>query len=279
MVVERLLPLEFLKRSHWAGFVVGWSYCLISMVIALYTFPQDPALVTVGLTSILLLPSLGRFSALERSIESNEGSVNLRGIFRANKDFYMTYLAIFFGMFFVFAIFAILLPSLASSKLFETQLAILTGRAFNPGLFLQLLSNNIVVLLACFLLSLVAGNGSIFLITWNASVWGTIFGITAKSAATALQGNPFILFILVLISVFPHVFLEISSYIVGTISGAVISDSVIDDGVKSEKFFKVLGYNLVLFAIALALLVVGGLVEAYVIGNFKVYSTIIAFAR
>ena len=279
MVVERMLPIEYLKQHHLAGFVLGWSYTLFSMVIALYTFPQDPALVTVGLTALLLLPSLGKFSELERSIESTEGNVTFTGILRANKDFYMTYLAIFFGMFFVFALFAIILPSLASSRLFETQLAILTGRAFSPGLFMSLITNNLIVLLACFFISLIAGNGSIFFITWNASVWGTIFGITAKNAALNLQGNPFILFVLVIISVFPHVLLEISSYILATISGTVISDSLAIDGMNNDKFYKVLGYNLVILALALGFLLIGGLVEAYAIGNFKVYSLIIQFAR
>ncbi len=280
MVFERWYPVEYIKHNPLMGFLLGMSYTLFAMVIALFTFPQDPALVTVGLVSLLLLPSLGKFSEIERFLESKDDDVRIQNAFTFNKDFYITYTAIFFGIFFTFAAFSIALPSLAASKLFQPQLAII-GHAFtfSSGQFLSILSNNAIVLLACFFISLIAGNGSIFLITWNASVWGTIFGTIARGATENLQGNVLIIFPLIIISVFPHVLLEISSYIVATISGTVISDSLILDGPKNPVFYRVLGYNLILLAIALVLLLVGGLVETYVLQNFKVYKMITMFAK
>ena len=190
------------------------------------------------------------------------------------------YVSIFFGILFTFAFFSILLPKLAAGHLFNVQLGIITGQAatFSWPLFWDLFMWNMQVLGMCFFLSLIAGNGALFSIVRNASVWGTIFGTLAKTAAVATTANPLILFMLVIISVFPHTFMEGLSYMVSTISGTTLSDSIVKEQLFSDKMRKVFKYNLLFLLVGIGILAVGMMIETYVLGNFETYRLIINLA-
>jgi len=149
---------------------------------------------------------------------------------------------------------------------------------FSPSLFWDLFTWNLQVLGMCFFLSLIAGNGAILFITWNASVWGTIFGNLAKTAAMASTANVFILFLLIIVSVFPHTFLEGLSYMISAISGTTLSDGITKEKLVSTKMWKIAKYNLILLLIGIGVLAIGMLVETYALGNFDVYRTIINLA-
>jgi hypothetical protein len=169
-----------------------------------------------------------------------------------------------------------------TNNLFREQLEIRYGQGFaghaiiSTGLFWDLLKNNFMVLIACFLLALLTGDGAIFLITWNASVWGTIFGLTARKAAVASgTTNPFIYFGIIMAVVFPHMMLEAISYFLAAISGSMISKDVLLEQFESHRFWEVFIFNLYLLLFALMFLLLGALVEAWVLGNVSIYQEII----
>ena len=289
MVLEQLYDVEWLKEKPFYGFVLGLAYAMFGIGTAILIFPNDPALIAVTITSLLLMPSLYKISKIEEILEGNEPSFSIKKFYYDNKDFFKIYLAIFFGILIAFSIMSMMLPTLATNHLFKEQLDVLKGNAagsstlntitgnahFSTSLFKDLINNNMRVMLLCFALSLVIGNGAIFLITWNASVWGTIFGNLAKTAAMGVDKNPFIYFALIIISVLPHMILEISSYIFATISGSVISQGISKEKAFSSKLANIIVYNIVLLAVAFAFLVLASLVETYVLGNFQTYQIII----
>jgi len=181
-------------------------------------------------------------------------------VFRNNKDFIKIYIFLSLGIFLVYSTAAIVLPSFQVNKLFETQLGIrgVSGGAYLPTYFLwSILLNNWWVLLACFLISLLTGDGGIFMITWNLSVWGTIFGVTARNAAFVAGAPPFYFFLLIILIATPHIFLEILSYILGSISGGVISKGLRIEGFKSKKFKILFFHSLGLFVFAIIVLFLG----------------------
>jgi len=285
MVLEQIYDVNWLREKPFYGLILGLAYSIFGIGTAILIFPNDPALVAVTITSLLLMPSLYKLSKMEEKIETKAPSFNIKEFYYDNKDFIKIYLAIFFGILISFSIFSIMLPTLATNHLFREQLEVLKGNVagskitgnahFNAGLFNDLLNNNIRVMLLCFALSLVIGNGAIFLITWNASVWGTIFGNLAKTAATAVEKDPYIYFALIIISVLPHMILEISSYIFATISGEVISQGIIKEKAFSKKLANIIIYNIVLLFVAFVVLILAALVETYVLGNFQTYQLII----
>jgi len=278
MVLEQIYSVDFLRKSPIYTFLLGINYALIGLGAALLMFPEDPALVAVAITSILFLPSLYKLAVLEEKEERSEKGFSLSKIFRIQKQFIKVYLYAFLGIFVVFSVFSIVLPKLAVNHLFREQLAILssTGQAiFSKGLFFGILTNNLKIFLLCFLVSFVLGNGAIFIITWNASVWGTIFGNLANTAATAVGKSPFIYFVLILISVFPHMILEIVAYILAIIAGTLISEGFLKEKFGSEKMNRIMRDNLLLLLVAILILVLGALVETYTLSNVETYRTII----
>jgi len=242
MVLEHLFPENWLEKKSAYAFLLGAGYSIIAIIIAKTLFPSDPALVAVAFTALLILPELYKLFSIEERIEDKEKKFSFKELWKDNKDFVKIYLYISLGIFLVYAISALILPSFQVNNLFREQLEMRGaggGAVFTAPLFLEILLNNWWVLLAIFFISLLTGDGAIFLITWNASMWGTIFGVTARNAALYSEANPYFYLLIVLIIVLPHAFLEILSYILAAISGGVISKDVLLEKFESKRFNEV----------------------------------------
>ena len=289
MVLEHIFPEDWLERKGIYAFLLGIGYSIIGVLIASILFPGDPALVAVAFTSMLLLPELYKIFSIEEREVSLEQHVSLRSLWRDDIEVIRIYIFLFLGIMLVYSIGTILLPELQANNLFREQLEIrfgqgfagsatagsATGEIFSSGLFFVLLTNNFLVLMACFILALLAGDGAIFLITWNASVWGTIFGLTAKNAALFSGQHPLYFFALIMAIVFPHMIIEAISYFLAAISGSVISKDVLLEQFASERFFEVFGFNLYLLLFALLFLLLGAIIETFVLQNISIYQEII----
>lgn len=276
-MLEQLYDANFLKQHPIYAFLLGITYSAIGIGASVLLFPQDPALISVMIISILFLPSLYKLSIVAEEEQKKEEGL-LRSIYN-QKQFIKVYFYAFFGMFIAFAFFSTIMPSFAANILFKEQLALIGlpsgGAFFSTGLFTGLFSNNLKVLFLCFAVSLFMGNGSIFLITWNASVWGTIFGNIAKTGALAVGKNPFIYLMLVLISVLPHVILEIGAYIFATISGTQLSEGILREKFGSSQFSNMLAVNAIILLLSIIVVVAAALVETFVLNNFETYRLII----
>ncbi len=293
MVLEHIFPEDWLEQKGRYAFILGIVYSVIGIIIASVLFPGDPALVAVAFTSMLLLPELYKVFSIEERQLSVEKNVSLRSLWRDDIEVVRIYVFLFLGILLTYSVGAMIIPGLEANTLFREQLEIRFGQGFagnaiagqaisgqavagfSSDLFFSLLSNNFLVLLACFILALLTGDGAIFLITWNASVWGTIFGITAKNAALFSGDHPFLIFGLVMLYVFPHMILEGISYFLAAISGSVISKDVVLEEFASSRFFEVFGFNLYLFLFGLIFLLLGAGVEAWVLNNVQGYQEII----
>ena len=284
MVLEHIFPEDWLEKRAWFAFVLGAGYSLVGILIASILFPGDPALVAVAFTSLLLLPELYKMFEMEERKERMEKAVTFKALWRDDIDLVKIYIFLFLGILIVYSFATIILPSFETNTLFREQLEIRLGQGFagqavagvfGTDLFWSLLSNNFMVMLACFFLALLTGDGAIFLITWNASVWGTIFGFTAKSASMISGQHPFLVFATVMVIVFPHMMIEAMSYFLAAISGSVISKDVLLEKLDSDRFMEVFSFNLYLLFAALVFLVLGCLVETFVLENATTYRTII----
>lgn len=285
MVLEQIYNVKWLKAHTPAAFLLGIAYSIFGIGGALLIYPSDPALLAVAITTLFFLPSLYRLTELEESLEMRLKQLDLIEILKRNKEVIKIYGFAFIGIMLAFSFFSIALPALASNLFFKAQLSVLQGQAtsaghafFTVGLFKEIFLNNLKVLVFCFLISIFAGNGSMLLIAWNASVWGTVFGNLAKVSAGVGAANPWAFFILIMFSVLPHTILEMLSYVIATISGAAISEGFLKEKLKSDRFMNVFMINLILLIVALFVLAVAGVVETYVLDNFETYRTIIGIA-
>ncbi|MBT4651564.1 stage II sporulation protein M [Candidatus Woesearchaeota archaeon] len=289
MVLEHIFPENWLERKGRYAFILGIIYSIVGVLLASIIFRTDPALPAVAFTSLLLLPELYKIFSIEERKESMEKRISWRALWNDDIELIRIYVFLFLGILLVYSVGSMILPTFQTNELFhqqmdvrfnEAELQSLSGQAtsssvFSGNLFWSLLSNNFFVLLACFIMALLTGDGAIFFITWNASVWGTVFGITAKGASIFAGKHPFYFFGLVMLIVFPHMMIEAISYFLAAISGSMISKDVILEKFASDRFWEVFAFNIYLLLFALGFLLVGAIVETFVLKNVGLYQEII----
>lgn len=279
-MIEQLYPVKLIEKRSMFALILGISYSIIATGISVLLFPEDPALVIVALISLMFYPTLKKLLRQEEIQETQNQAFSLADFFRDHKYIFKIYILFFLGVMLGFAFFSINLPSLARNHIFSNQIDILygvTGNAVNFSFdrFLGLFSNNVGVLILIFVTAFFIGDGGIFLLTWNASVWGTIFGLFAKNYALGVSQNPFFAFLIVLGIVITHTLLEAFSYISSATAGGVISKGIISEKFMSDNFIRVVKGTLITLLFAILVLVIAVAVETYVLGNITIYQEIV----
>ncbi len=287
MVLEKIVPEKWLERKASYAFLVGAFYSIIGIILARLLFASDPAIPAIAFTSLFLLPELITMFTIEEAQQEKRKKASIMSAWRDNGDFFRVYLGLFLGILLISTIAAIMLPSLTVNSIFHDQLAmrsesfgasgnaIASGDAIGNGLFLSLLQNNAIVLAAVFFVALLAGDGAIFLISWNATLWGAIFGVTARNAAYVSSGNPFVFFAKIAATVTPHVLLEASAYILAAMAGGLISRAAERDGWGSTAFRRVFAENLLIIGLAVVTVIIGAGVEAIALNTSESYARIV----
>ena len=276
-MLETLYAWRDVRDKPYLAFVQGFAFSIIAIGLASVLFHDDPALVTVAFTALLLYPTVSKLLKEEQEAMARTRVVDK--FIRRQGKLLLIYALIFLGVLLGYGLLSLMLPQLATNALFESQVGILkamVGNAsvYDAGDFMMLFTHNFGVLILIFLSALLIGDGGIFLLVWNASVWGTIFGNYAKAAA--LTGlNPYILFTLIMLSVIPHTILEALSYMTAALSGGVTSRTLLKYQHSREKSLGLLYSMSVLLLLAVGILAVGCFVEQYVLNNNDVYARIL----
>jgi hypothetical protein len=281
-MIENLYSLELVQKRSVFAFILGLAYSVIGIGIAVLLFPEDPAIVAVALISLLFYPTLKKLVRAEEREEANNTEFSLFDFFKDHQYIFKIYLFFFLGTLLGFAFFSLNLPSLATNHIFNNQINILyrvTGHAFfNTGRFVSLFVNNFSVMVLIFITALFIGDGAIFLITWNASVWGTIFGMFARNYALNAAKNPFLAFALVMGIVLTHTLLEAFAYISSANAGGIISRGLITEKFLSERFNRVVKGTIITILFALIVLVIAVAAETYVLTNITTYQNIVRYS-
>lgn len=240
MVFENILLKNVFKKKY--VFPLTVLYSLISIIIARLIFGSNSGIVSVVFLSIFLIPSMRQILQKEKEIESKEKKFSLKKLFKNNKNIFEIYFLIFIAVFFTYLLSTFLLPQLGINifNVFKEQLFLdpaIRGNAFSTSTFWSILNNNWIVLIVCFLLGIMIGDGAIFFIAWNASAWGTIFGYRALAAGIATNSDPWVFLWLLLIIIIWHTIIEAAAYILAAISGSTISKEIISDTQQKKNFF------------------------------------------
>lgn len=231
MVFEHLFPESLLERKEWSAFFLAVIYSTISIILARLLFPANSGLVSVVFLSIFLIPYFETILKREQKQESKEKHRSFIRMLKDNADAIKTYYFLFFGIYLTYVIYSFSAPYLGLDvgSVFREQLSLegmRGGATFSFATFSSILFNNWWVLLACFLIALIAGDGAIFFIAWNASTWGTIFGYRAVAASAHTGESALFALLIILVMTLPHLILEAGAYILAAIAGGVISDEV-----------------------------------------------------
>jgi len=263
MVLDQVLNIKSIGSKSINIFVLGVIYSFVGIICARLIFPDSIGLMSVAFTSILLIPSLNYILQQEENAEIMEKKFSFRLLFIDHKDIFRVYLLLFLGIFFAYSITALMWSAPALQGYFPTQLqaAGVAGFAANSMGFKAIVLNNLVVMLVCFVLSLIYGSGAILFLTWNASVWGVVLGFLAKGLGSR---NVFAGFFVSVLPFLPHMITEATSYIGASVVGGVVSKAVIREKLYSEKFMHIMRDASVLLAFALFLVVAAALMEVFI---------------
>tara|TARA_B100000315_G_C14575221_1_gene587594 strand:+ start:2133 stop:2957 length:825 start_codon:yes stop_codon:yes gene_type:complete len=266
MVFEQIYQTKWLESKPWYAFLLGVFYSILGMVIALFLFPEEPSFAAITFTTMALIPSLNKLFALEANEIASEEKLTLKRLWKDHYDVFLIYLFIFLGVMVVFSFFSLALPSKFIQYAFKHQVGVyygLTGNAANAGFtFSSIFFHNLKIVIVCLILSLLYGAGSVFLIVWNASAWGVIFATIARDSVG--QESPIIFFILLMISVAPHMILEAMAYFAAVISGGVISKATVREHFGSFRFKELMLDGFYIFILALLIVFAAAFVEVYV---------------
>jgi hypothetical protein len=246
MVLEHLFPEDWLERRVGYAFIIAVVYSILGIAAARMLFGANSGIVSVIFTSLFILPYLQKLFKKEERDEEKEHSLSLKSFasikhfFKHNKSVKI-YFAIFFGIYLTYMFCSFVLPQLGFNTfdILKEQLFVdpaLRGRAFDTGTFASIFTNNWWVLLACFLIAIIVGDGALFFIAWNASSWGVLFGYRALTAGLHNGTSPWLYMLLLFFITLPHVILEGGAYILAAISGNVISDEIIKNKKEVRNF-------------------------------------------
>ena len=265
MVFEQLFRVKWIKKKEGA-FFIALLYSFIGLISAWLIFPANIGISSVAFISILMIPSLNKLLSLEENIEIREKKFSLMLLFKDHKDVFKVYAFLFFGVFITFALIALIFDNRTILDNFKPQLTT-TGMAGNASAnagFLSLIYNNLLVFIVSFILSIAYGAGAIFFITWNASVWGVVFGFFARQSASFMNQNPFLHFINFILPFLPHTVTESLAYISAAIVGGVVSKAVLREKIFSKKFNHIITDSLLLFVLGLTLVIIAAFIEVNV---------------
>ncbi len=274
MVLESLFNPFVVKKKPWEMFFAGFIYAFVGLILSYLVFKESAGLLTVFLIVIAVLPML--FTTI-----TNEEEIDLKydgelALLKEHSKVLMFLSFMFMGVTVAFIIAYIFLPASVVKVVFSLQQnAIINvnnniqGNMNSVELFIRIFANNLKVLFFCIVFSFLYGTGSIFILTWNASVVGAAIGNLlkselAKGASLIGLSNVSHYFSAVSFSFFRYMLhgtFEMLAYFTAGLAGGIISIALIKHDLENDK---VLTDALDLILLSLGILLLAAIVEVYI---------------
>ncbi len=282
MVLELLFNPFSLKKKPWQMFMVGFFNSIIALILSYVVFKDAAGLLSVFLIVMSTLPLF--YVTIKREEELDFKYPESR-LLKEHGKVLIFFLFLFFGIMTAMVLAYVFLPQQMVNSVFNLQQAAITnvnnviqnspssaavtGNMTSMGLFLRILINNFKVLFFCLIFSFLYGAGSIFILTWNASVIASAIGNLIKmevAKAASLIGftSMATYFSAAAFSVFrymTHGIFEIAAYFIAGLAGGIISIAFVKQNLKEPRVYLDV---LDLVLISVGILVVGGIIEVYV---------------
>ena len=277
MVLESILsPIKAEKRP-WQMFFIGFLYSSIAIFLGLWVFERLAGVLALLLTVVASLPIMYNALRLEekKDIFIDKEATLLKEHSKALSFF----MFLFLGITASYVVWFVFLPQDTVTTIFSSQISTisdikdgLTANAPSQSSFLIILFNNLRVMTMCILFSFLFGAGSIFILTWNASVIAAAIGIFIRNNLAAVANltgmdriaSYFGIVITGVLKYSLHGIPEILAYFIAALAGGIISVAVIRHDFGTKKFERILVDTSDLIAISVILLFFATVIEVYV---------------
>lgn len=275
MVIESFTNPKLAEKRPWSLLFYGFLYSSVAILLSLWVFAQQASIIMVFFTVLACTPLIYLTQKREEKMDILiKDEITLLNQHRKAIDYLMF---LFVGITIAYAFWYTILPQSLVTNLFSIQTQTIlninnrvSGNLIESlSLFSDILFNNFKVMIFCIIFSFVYGFGSIFILTWNASVIGTAMGNFIKANFAAMGGaflglNYWKSFSFGILRYFVHGLPEIAAYFIAGLAGGIISVAVINRDIESKRFEKIMFDTSQLIFIALILLVVAALIEVYI---------------
>jgi uncharacterized membrane protein SpoIIM required for sporulation len=263
LIFMKLVSPDSVRKNPGYGFVIAAFFTLIGFLAAYFIFSVALSMAMLAFASLMMLPFLVKLLDADASEKPKEDasvksftSKSFGEILKKHENLITFYMLLFFGMTIEYMFLYVFLPPDITKSAFSQQLN-LFGPAGHFGLpYADILINNIQILFIAFVLSIFYGAGSIFVLGYNASIAGVMYGAPFKTLIWgAAATGPFYANLL---SYVPHTIVEIMAYLFAAVAGGILV-SRRDEDILEATF---------LFCIAIALIFFGWYLEVTVPGSF-----------
>jgi len=285
MVLEDILTRREALRHPFFMLAASSLICSVSLWVAYLSFPQSASILSIAFVTIALMPLFHAIFKIEEEKEAERQGY--AALFLARHfNVVKVYAFFFIGMIITYAFWYSVVDPSARAVMFSYQEETLSGienlRSSLTGnfsiksdvcgqsalcWFLVIFSNNAFnVLVPILLFSFVLGAGAIWLLGWNASVLGVLIGKDVVSYASTHGGVTALLMATErALSLVPHGIFEASGYFVGAIAGGIIGAAISKKKHLRGEMGKITKDIIVMLLYAFGLLVIGAIIEAYLI--------------
>lgn len=198
-MLEEVFLLEEEQHNFGRLMVLGLISGLMGYIAASVLFPTQADILAVIFAAVPMI-----YSLTEKFLKDEAEN-------RPHIPEVEVYLSIFAG-----EALAFFLMAMHFQDAFGVQKAVIgaSGAAVSPASFSFILSNNLTVFSAIFLLAMLIGSAGAFILTWNASVLGVFLARVAESSPLMVLGY------------LPHALFEMSGFVIAGIAGSLISAAV-----------------------------------------------------
>ncbi len=285
-MILRFIEKHWNKNSCLTAFLTGISFTLFSILISYLLFKNNRHM--IGITSIfftvlLLMPLLFHILKKEEICEKR-----LNCFFKKNNKIIDFYLYIFIGSFLIFFLFSIINPNLVFSRDnlnninddVSLNINLPPPSVNNFVLTKNIFLNNVFIIFIAFIISLIFGAGSIFIIILNASM-------SAYVLAQLIVANLNLGILNSLIcnsSVFGiYLIPEMLGFIISAIAGGILYVDFSKEKLFSRSFNEIFKDSFLLFLIAIFCIFFSAIIEVFIsmklfnIGFCKNYPLLLFF--
>lgn len=260
MVLERIIGVSLIRNKPDVALFIGFMFVLVGFATSYAIFRTGMSVAMIGFSCFLILPYILKiFKPESPQYESVLG--------KKNKNMWF-FIYLFAGMTFAYTILFGILPPSVLPTAFATQIEVVSGAGsavagefiFSTDFFVQIVANNLMIAVIALLLSFVYGSGAIFILNYNASIAGIVYGSSLHVMIWGgMSGIPLYSAPLFYI---PHTILEVLGYLFVAVAGLILAKPITQG---NERLIK--RDIIILSAAAFALIIVGGIVEVYVLEN------------
>lgn len=254
-MIDLLFKSDIVEKKPFYGVLLGFLFATIGLSFGSLVFRENPSFPSIFLTTLSAAPIA--IKLIKKGKLGNTHDMAFGKVFKRHGRAVELYFNLFFGMTIAFAIFYASLPTDTTNILFSEQ-----NEKFASGFFKEqtssftlILVNNIGLLIFFFLLSLFYGFGSIFLLSWNASILGVMWGRALKSTIllSILKSTLF---------AFPYLLPEVLAYFLAAIAGGIVSINL----AEKKRVRTAMLDSVALLTMSIMIIVIAGIIEVVTIG-------------